>query len=53
MNAADNSAVTVTGRAASWVAGVCAAIGAIPVPPPAVPVALPVKAVTTVAPVKG
>lgn len=41
--------VTVTNKAASWVAAVCGLIGGTPVSPPAMPAAAPVKAVNVAA----
>jgi hypothetical protein len=45
INAADSSAITVTGKAASYVANVCAIINGIPVVPPPNPATAPVVAV--------
>ena len=45
IDAADSSAVTVTGKAASWVANVCALVNGIPVSPPTTPSAAPTVAV--------
>ena len=45
VDAADAKAVTVTGKAAAFVASVCAVINGIPVSPPAAPNAAPITAV--------
>lgn len=49
INSLDQTAVTVTNQTASYVAGVCAAINAVPVTPPAAPAQAPVVAVNVAA----